>query len=156
MKSNTALKPEFLPLLIETGFLRASLLAGSLLFLSTASAQAPATTMLCDTCGTVQSVSQVTREGKGGAAGVVGGAVVGGLIGNQFGGGSGKTLATVAGAAGGAYVGNEVQKKASTKQVWVTTLKMKDGSTRRFEQEASPNWAKGAILQVDGNRVFKP
>lgn len=156
MNSNTVSIAVLLPFSIDFHRLRSSVLMSSLFFLSTASAQAPATTMLCDTCGTVQSVSQVTREGKGGAAGVVGGAVVGGLIGNQFGGGSGKTLATVAGAAGGAYVGNEVQKKASTKQVWVTTLKMKDGSTRRFEQDASPNWAKGAILQVDGNRVFKP
>lgn len=138
----------------KNSLLRASALTSLLLIFNQAYAQTPPS--LCDTCGTVQSVGQVTREGQGGAAGVVGGAVVGGLIGNQFGGGSGKTLATVAGAAGGAYVGNEVQKKATTKQVWVTTLKMKDGSTRRFEQESSPNWAKGAVLQVDGNRVFKP
>lgn len=138
----------------NSSLLRASTLTSLLLIFSQAHAQTPPA--LCDTCGTVQSVSQVTREGQGGAAGVVGGAVVGGLIGNQFGGGSGKTLATVAGAAGGAYVGNEVQKKATTKLMWVTTLKMKDGSTRRFEQESSPNWAKGAVLQVDGNRVFKP
>ncbi|WP_187265836.1 glycine zipper 2TM domain-containing protein [Alkalisalibacterium limincola] len=35
--------------------------------------------------------------------------MVGGLIGNQVGGGSGRRLATVAGAAGGAYAGREVQ-----------------------------------------------
>ena len=39
------------------------------------------------------------------------GALIGGVIGNQFGSGSGKTLATVAGAIGGGYVGNEVAKK---------------------------------------------
>ena len=140
----------------QSGPLRASILAYLLSFSHLALAQSTPPPALCDTCGTVQSVSQVTKEGHGGAAGVVGGAVVGGLIGNQFGGGSGKTLATVAGAAGGAYVGNEVQKKATSKQVWVTTVKMRDGSTRRFEQEASPNWARGNVVQVDGNRVFKP
>lgn len=41
--------------------------------------------------------------------GTVGGAVVGGLIGNQIGGGSGKKIATVAGAAAGGYAGNKVQ-----------------------------------------------
>jgi uncharacterized protein YcfJ len=39
------------------------------------------------------------------------GAVVGGLLGNQVGGGNGKTLATIAGAVGGGYVGNEVAKR---------------------------------------------
>jgi Glycine zipper 2TM domain len=39
------------------------------------------------------------------------GAVVGGLLGNQVGGGTGKTLATVAGAVGGGYVGNEIAKR---------------------------------------------
>lgn len=39
------------------------------------------------------------------------GAVVGGLLGNQVGGGNGKTLATIAGALGGGYIGNEVAKK---------------------------------------------
>lgn len=41
--------------------------------------------------------------------GTVGGAVVGGLLGNQIGGGSGKKIATVAGAAAGGYAGNKVQ-----------------------------------------------
>lgn len=44
----------------------------------------------------------------------IGGAVVGGLVGalagNQVGGGKGKKLATIAGAAGGAYAGHEIQK----------------------------------------------
>jgi len=39
------------------------------------------------------------------------GAVVGGLVGSQIGGGNGKTLATIAGAVGGGYLGNEVAKR---------------------------------------------
>ena len=39
------------------------------------------------------------------------GALIGGVIGNQFGSGDGKALATIAGAIGGGYVGNEVAKK---------------------------------------------
>lgn len=39
------------------------------------------------------------------------GAVVGGLLGNQMGGGNGKALATIAGAVGGGYLGNEIAKK---------------------------------------------
>lgn len=40
------------------------------------------------------------------------GAVVGGLLGSQVGGGNGKTLATIAGAVGGGYVGNEIAKRS--------------------------------------------
>jgi uncharacterized protein YcfJ len=39
------------------------------------------------------------------------GVVVGGLLGNQVGGGDGKKLATVAGAAAGGVAGNQIQKK---------------------------------------------
>jgi uncharacterized protein YcfJ len=39
------------------------------------------------------------------------GAVIGGLIGNQVGGGNGKKLATLAGIIGGGFVGNEVAKR---------------------------------------------
>jgi len=42
-------------------------------------------------------------------AGTAIGAVAGGLLGNQVGGGKGKTLATVAGAIGGGYAGNRIQ-----------------------------------------------
>jgi uncharacterized protein YcfJ len=37
--------------------------------------------------------------------------VVGGLLGNQVGGGNGKTLATIAGAVGGGFLGNEIAKR---------------------------------------------
>ncbi|MBD5754935.1 glycine zipper 2TM domain-containing protein, partial [Citrobacter freundii] len=42
-------------------------------------------------------------------AGSVLGAVAGGVIGHQFGGGRGKDIATVAGALGGGYAGNQIQ-----------------------------------------------
>ncbi len=49
------------------------------------------------------------------------GAVAGGLLGHQVGGGSGKTLATVGGAVAGGYVGNQVQKNAQEKKTYYTT-----------------------------------
>jgi outer membrane lipoprotein SlyB len=122
-------------------------------------AQAPAKpagpVVLCDSCGTVQHVTQEKRKGKGGAAGVVGGAVVGGLLGNQIGGGTGKTLATVGGAVAGGYAGNEVQKNVTSKTVWVTRVRMKDGSVRTFEQEAKPTWAAGSVVKATGHTLHK-
>lgn len=42
--------------------------------------------------------------------GIATGAVIGGLLGHQVGGGNGRTLATVAGVVGGGYLGNTVAK----------------------------------------------
>ncbi|MGZ5180908.1 MAG: glycine zipper 2TM domain-containing protein [Ramlibacter sp.] len=109
--------------------------------------------MLCDTCGQVQDVHKETRKGEGGAVGVVGGAVVGGLLGNQIGHGNGRALATVAGAAAGGYAGNEVQKHVTSKDVWVTSVRMKDGSTRKFEQAAQPSWKHGSVVKVQGKAL---
>ena len=110
---------------------------------------------LCDTCGTVQTVQQEKRKGKGGALGIAGGAVAGGLLGNQVGKGTGNTVATVGGAVAGGVIGNEIQKKLTSKKVWVTSVKMKDGTVKTFEQEPQPAWAAGNVVKVDGVTLVK-
>ena len=50
-------------------------------------------------------------------AGTAIGAIAGGLLGNQVGGGKGKTLATVAGAVGGGYAGNRIEAHQQRGQV---------------------------------------
>jgi len=75
--------------------------AAALLALTTGfAAQAPAA---CDNCGTVTDMRTLKKEGEGSGAGAVLGGVVGGVLGHQVGSGRGKDVATVAGAAGGAY-----------------------------------------------------
>lgn len=54
-------------------------------------------------------------------AGTAIGAIAGGVLGNQVGGGRGKTVATVAGAAAGGYAGNQVQKNMQKNDVQTTT-----------------------------------
>ncbi|HET7779902.1 MAG TPA: glycine zipper 2TM domain-containing protein [Rudaea sp.] len=56
-------------------------------------------------------------------AGTVIGAIAGGVIGNQFGGGKGRTLATVGGAVGGGVVGKEVQKNHQSKDTVTRVVK---------------------------------
>ena len=54
-------------------------------------------------------------------AGTAIGAVAGGLLGHQVGGGKGKTLATIAGAVGGGYAGKKIQEKRQDGQVTTST-----------------------------------
>ena len=107
----------------------------------------------CEDCGHVTNVHMEKRKGEGGAVGIVGGAVVGGLLGHQVGKGTGKTVATVAGAGAGAYAGNEAQKYVTSKEVWVTKVQMKDGTTRTFEQAAHPAWKTGTLVKVNGHSL---
>jgi uncharacterized protein YcfJ len=53
--------------------------------------------------------------------GTVAGAVVGGVLGHQIGGGTGREIATAAGAAGGGYAGNRLQKNLQDKDTYTTT-----------------------------------
>jgi outer membrane lipoprotein SlyB len=110
---------------------------------------------LCDGCAVVTEVKTETRDGKGGAVGVIGGAVIGGVIGHQIGGGTGKTLATIGGAAAGGYAGNEVQKKVNKKTVWITRATLRDGSVRTFENSADPGFKVGEVVAVSGNELKK-
>lgn len=108
---------------------------------------------ICDQCAIVEKIQSEKRKGEGGAVGMVGGAVVGGLLGNQVGGGRGKTLATVGGAVGGAVAGNEVQKHVNSSTVWITTVTLKDGKQRRFETAQDPGYAPGTVVKVEGNSI---
>jgi outer membrane lipoprotein SlyB len=107
----------------------------------------------CGNCGTVQEVRKEKRKGEGGAVGIVAGAAVGGLLGNQIGSGSGRKVATVGGAVAGGFAGNEVQKHVNAREVWITRVRLNDGSSRSFEHAAAPAWKAGAAVRVEGKRV---
>src|SRR4051794_14893627 len=85
---------------------------------------------LCDGCGVVSNAHTETRKGKASGVGAVGGAVAGGVVGHQLGGGKGKTALTVLGAVGGGLAGNEVEKNMKKYTVWITTVTYKDGSKK--------------------------
>ncbi len=112
--------------------------------------------VMCDSCGTVLEVKSEKRKGSGGALGLIGGAVAGGMLGNQVGGGDGKKVATVAGAAGGALLGNELQKRLNRKTIHITTVKMKNGTQHVYESEQTPGWAVGDVVRLDGQTFVKP
>jgi outer membrane lipoprotein SlyB len=105
--------------------------------------------------GTIQSIEQVPRE-QGLGVGTLAGAAVGGVLGNQFGGGLGQTATTVAGAAGGAYVGHEIEKRGrASEQIYKVTIRMDDGSTQSFAQEAAPSVKQGDRVKIT-NGVLSP
>ena len=103
---------------------------------------------LCPDCAWVADVHTEERKGQASGLGMVGGAVVGGLLGNQVGGGSGKKIATVGGAVAGGYAGNEIEKSTKSHKVWVVKLVGKDGRSRKHEQAQDPKLKAGDTVQL--------
>lgn len=122
----------------------------------TAAASAtPKAAPVCAECGTVAAVNKEQREGKPSAVGAIAGGVVGGLLGNQIGHGTGKDLATVAGAAGGVYAGREVEKRVNTKTVWVVKVNFGDGSSGSYEFANDPGYKTGDAVKKAGNSISR-
>lgn len=106
---------------------------------------------VCTTCGVVESVSTVQRAAPASGVGMVAGGVAGALLGNQVGGGNGRTAMTVLGAVGGGYAGNAVEKNMKKTTAYQMRIRMEDGSVRTIEH-ASPI-AAGSRVIVEGNAV---
>jgi outer membrane lipoprotein SlyB len=102
----------------------------------------------CAECGVIQSVHEIDTKGEGSGIGVVGGAVVGGVLGNQVGQGDGRKVATVIGAVGGAVAGNEIEKRVKTSKSYEITVRFDDGSSRVFTEASAPSWRSGDKVKV--------
>lgn len=112
-------------------------------------AQAP----VCATCGRVESVQAVQQAAPATGVGAVAGGVLGAVVGNQVGKGSGRTAATVLGAVGGGYVGHKVEERTRTQTVYQIAVRMEDGSVRRFTRAQPPAVGTPVVLQGKGFRV---
>ena len=123
-------------------------------------AQAQPRANVCAACGTVEAVTPVQRQGKVNGVdvgnttiglGTVAGGVVGGLLGNQVGGGNGKTAMTVLGVAGGAFAGNQIEKNMKKVTVYEVRVRMDDGTVRNMELSSAV--AVGAKVIVEGKNL---
>ena len=105
--------------------------------------------------GTIQSI-EVVPQSQGLGLGTLAGAAIGGVLGHQVGGGTGKTVSTVAGAAGGAYVGHEIEKRRHPEnQIYKVTIRMDDGTTQSFAQEAEPAVKQGDRVTITNGVLSK-
>ena len=112
--------------------------------------------VVCTTCGVITAITAVKSDGKGTALGAVAGGLAGLVIGNQIGGGSGRTIAKIAGAAGGAFLGNEAEKKARAQTSYEIRVRLDDGTETNVTEATAPRLAVGAAVRiVDGNVVAR-
>lgn len=109
----------------------------------------------CDNCGVVHSVNLIEKAGEGTGLGAVAGGVAGGLLGNQIGKGTGNTVATVAGMAGGAYAGHQVEKSMKKTHSYKITVRMNDGTDKVFHQNTDPGLAIGEKVKIENGGIVR-
>ena len=102
--------------------------------------------------GTVESINQDSVQNVNTAVGTVGGALVGGGLGSLIGGGTGQTVATVVGAVGGGFVGNQAAQRSQT-IVWRIGIRYDDGSFATVQQTVAPNLRIGDRVRVSGSGI---
>ena len=110
---------------------------------------------VCADCGKVIAVDVSDKEGDGSALGVIAGGVAGALLGNQVGGGTGRDLATIAGAAGGAFAGHKIEQRVKSSKVWTVTVQYDNGSKNTFQFDHEPGLISGDLVKNSGNTIIR-
>ncbi|MEO8656192.1 MAG: glycine zipper 2TM domain-containing protein [Ramlibacter sp.] len=92
-------------------------------------------------------------------AGTAIGAIIGGVLGNQIGGGSGRSAATVLGAVGGAVVGNKIAQNqdgtyASNQTVYRISVQTDTGQMRTYDVSATGDLQPGDRVRVDNGVIY--
>lgn len=109
----------------------------------------------CAECGRVLSITVTEKAGEYSAVGVLAGGALGAVLGNQVGGGLGKDLATLAGAAGGAYAGKMIEEKIKTHKVWTVTVLYANESKASFDFTHDPGFQVGDKVRNTGSTVAR-
>ena len=104
--------------------------------------------------GEVRSINEIRSRPKGSGTGAVVGGVVGGLLGNQLGGGSGRVATTVVGAAGGAVVGNNLERNHNTVVTgYRVNVRLDNGQSRTFEERRLDGLQVGDRVRIENGRL---
>ncbi|MBN3783287.1 MULTISPECIES: glycine zipper 2TM domain-containing protein [Burkholderia] len=114
----------------------------------------PAQPAYCQTCGTVVAITPVRTPGQSSGIGAVGGAAAGGLLGNQFGHGNGRTAMTIIGALGGGLAGNQVEKQVRAETDYQVQVQMESGATRTFTyHNQQPPFGQGQRVRIENGTL---
>jgi uncharacterized protein YcfJ len=86
---------------------------------------------------------------------MIAGGVAGAVLGRQVGGGFGKDLATIAGAAGGAYAGKKIQENMGTSKSWTVGVQYTTGQSTSFDFAQDPGFAVGDAVKRSGSTLVR-
>lgn len=102
--------------------------------------------------GTVESVREVTIEGKNSGVGGAAGTVIGGIAGSNIGQGRGSAVGSVLGAVAGGLLGKKAEDGVVTRPGLEITVQLDSGGMRAYVQDADVRFRAGDRVRiVSGN-----
>ncbi len=108
---------------------------------------------VCDYCGTVRSISRINRNSRNTGATVLG-ALIGGAVGNQVGGGDGRKVATVAGAVAGGVIANKATRDDRRRTYYRISVRMDNGRVYNFDQGSAQGLRAGRRVEIQDGVVY--
>jgi outer membrane lipoprotein SlyB len=107
--------------------------------------------------GAIESIDVVRAAPDSSGAGAIVGGLVGGLLGNQVGSGNGRTAATVAGVAGGALLGNNIEKNrnAGAPDIYQLRVRLDDRTRTTITQDDIRDLRIGSRVHIVDGRAYR-
>ena len=106
--------------------------------------------------GRVENIGTIEIARRPTGAGVILGAVIGGVVGNRFGGGTGRALATGAGAVGGAIVGNAIETgNLREGEVFRVQVRFDNGAVRDFDFQRIDDLRTGDRVKFERGQLHR-
>ncbi|WP_426109987.1 glycine zipper 2TM domain-containing protein [Massilia sp. PWRC2] len=111
----------------------------------------------CSNCATVEAINVIEVKGDGNYIGTIGGGVLGALAGSQVGGGNGRTVAEVAGALGGAYVGRNIdrQNDKPAGRHFEVIIRFANGGTQTVQYANDPGLRVGEKVKLNDGTLTR-
>lgn len=109
--------------------------------------------------GVVESIESGSQayQGVGGTGyglGTLAGAVIGGVAGSQVGSGRGSTAAAIAGTAGGAYIGHQLEKRnQQAADSYLVTIRMRNGAYQQLRLTSTGDLRVGDRVRVENGVI---
>jgi len=104
----------------------------------------------CRDCARVESIRAVEVPTGPAYAGAVAGSIAGALFGEEVGKAHERHVTAALGAIGGAVLGHEAQRAATSRTLYDATLRMPNGALRVRRYDAPPPFQVGQFIRVEG------
>ena len=141
---------------LRLGDRRSSAVLGkSLLATSGAQPSARRVARSCANCRVVEAINVIEVKGEGNYLGMIAAAAADLASEQRTGQTAGKTIATVAGAAGGAYAGREIENRMKTTKHYEVIARLESGGTQAVSYESESGFRVGDRVKVENGTLVR-
>ena len=106
--------------------------------------------------GTVSNIEVISIGGHSSGGGAILGAILGAAIGHQVGDGTGRKVATGAGAVGGAIIGNNIERRNNRDdEVFRVRVRMNNGREYTAEYHRIDDLQVGDRVRIDDGQIYR-